>query len=572
MLSPRLCRYVVTFVVTALCACTPTLQRSDANLASDTAIIAAAHPLAVDAGLEVLRNGGNAVDAAVAIQTMLGLVEPQSSGVGGGAFLMYYDAKTGTVTALNGRETAPAGATPDMFLDKEGKPIPFREAWQSGRSTGVPGAMALLGQAHKKLGARPWKELFAPAIRAANAGYPVTGRTTRYLKYATPETLELFKRPDGSIVQTGDIVRRPAYAQTLERMAGEGAEVLYHGPIAEEIVKQIQAPPLAGTMTLQDLASFEPEWVKPICRPYRVYVVCVPPPPSSGVSLLQMLAVLENTDIAARGPNDPQAWYLFAEASRLMYADRDRYVADPDFISVPVDQLLDPAYIRERAKLIGAQAGAAPAAGQVANLQRGRDATDESSGTSHFVVVDHAGNAVSMTTTVESAFGSGRVVGGFLLNNQLTDFSKIPVDANGPVANAVAGGKRPRSSMAPLIVLDRQGKLVAALGSPGGSAILAYNAKALVALLAWNLPMQQAFALPNLVARGDRFGGEVSEFSPEILAGLRARGIDLKPGQGEDSGLHGVSRLSASSSTGGGWDGGADPRRDGVVRTLPATR
>jgi len=287
---------------------------------------------------------------------------------------------------------------------------------------------------------------------------------------------------------------------------------------------------MAAIETEADFAAYRPRQADPLCRPYRIYVVCVPPPPSSGVALLQLLAILEQTDIAKRGPDDPQAWFLFAEASRLMYADRDRYVADPAFVAVPVTGLLDPGYVVSRASLIGERAGPAPVAGTppgIAAATFGDDSTREVAGTSHFVVVDAEGDVVSMTTTVESVFGSGRAVRGFFLNNQLTDFSYRPVEDGRPVANAVAPGKRPRSSMAPVLVLDRDGRLVAALGSPGGTAILGYNAKALVGLLAWNLPLQQAIELPNLIARGKDFFGEAGKFPPAVLAGLAARGVKL---------------------------------------------
>jgi gamma-glutamyltranspeptidase/glutathione hydrolase len=529
--------------------------------------VAAANPLAVEAGIEILAKGGKAVDAAVAVQAMLGLVEPQSSGVGGGAFLLYYDASSRKVSALDGRERAPAGAQPDMFLDEHGKPLPYVEAVRSGRSTGVPGAIAMLYAAHAKFGTLPWKELFQPAIRAATEGFTVPARLAMFLGEGSPfpptnEVRMLFSRPDGETVQEGDLFRNPQYAHTLELIAREGPRALYEGEIAREIVATTHLPPLPGTMTLRDLATYRATWAEPVCRPYRGYSVCVPPPPSSGVSLLQMLSILDRTDIAGRRPNDPQAWFLFAQASRLMYADRDRYVADPRFVPVPVERMLDPAYVRLRAQLIGRRAGPAPLPGDLP-LPRGRDATAESAGTSHFVVVDADGNVVSMTTTVESIFGSGRTVGGFVLNNQLTDFSFVPLEAGRPVANAVRGGKRPRSSMAPIIILDRAGNFVAALGSPGGSAILEYNAKALVGLLAWKLSLKQSIELPNLIARGDTYSGEIAKFPPAVLAGLRDRGIDLKPGHAENSGLHGVLRRAD-----GTYEGAADSRREGVARSL----
>jgi gamma-glutamyltranspeptidase / glutathione hydrolase len=529
--------------------------------------VAAANPLAVDAGIEILRQGGKAVDAAVAVQAMLGLVEPQSSGVAGGAFLMYYDAHTGKLTAFDGREKAPAGAQPDMFLDEHGKPLSYFEAVRSGRSTGVPGVIAMLWSAHHRFGALHWQELFQPAIRSAAQGFKVPERLALFLGEGSPfpptnEVRNLFSRPDGDIIEADDLFQNPNYAHTLEAIAREGPRALYEGEIADQIVRATHQAPFPGTITDKDLSSYRAEASEPLCRPYRGYSVCVPPPPSSGVSLLEMLAILDRTDIATRRPSDPQAWFLFAQASRLIYADRDRYVADPHFVPVPVERLLDPAYVQLRAQLIGDHAGPAPPPGDIP-LPRGRDATAESAGTSHFVVVDADGDVVSMTTTVESIFGSGRTVGGFVLNNQLTDFSFVPTEGGQLVANAVQGGKRPRSSMAPVIVLDRTGDFVAALGSPGGSAILEYNAKTLVALLAWKMSLKQAIELPNLIARGDNFSGELAKFSPAVLAGLRERGIELKSGHAENSGLHGVVRLADGSYT-----GAADSRREGVARTL----
>ncbi len=533
--------------------------------------IAAANPLAVDAGLEILGRGGKAIDAAVAVQAMLGLVEPQSSGIGGGAFLMYYDAHTRAVTAIDGRERAPAAASPDMFLDEHGKPLPLVEAVRSGRSTGVPGAVAMLASAQARFGALPWKELFQPAIRTATAGFRVSARLALFLGEGSPfpptnEVRTLFSRPDGSTVQEGDLFSNPEYATTLRRIAQEGPRALYEGAIARQIVAATHQPPFPGTMTLKDLVSYRADWTDPLCRPYRAYSVCVPPPPSSGVSLLEMLAILERTDIATRRASDPQGWFLFAQASRLMYADRDRYVADPHFVPVPVERLLEPSYVRLRAQLIGVHAGAAPAPGEIA-VPRGRDATAESVGTSHFVILDAEGNVASMTTTVESIFGSGRTVGGFVLNNQLTDFSFVPAESGQPVANAVRGGKRPRSSMAPVIVLDRAGNFVAALGSPGGSAILEYNAKTLLGVLAWKLSLKQAIELPNLIARGDTFSGELARFSPAVITGLRERGIELRSGRAENSGLHGLMRRAD-----GTYEGAADSRREGVARNLASGR
>jgi gamma-glutamyltranspeptidase/glutathione hydrolase len=533
------------------------------------AAIAAANPLAVDAGLEILRAGGTALDAAVAVQAVLGLVEPQSSGLGGGAFLLYYEAATGKITAYDGREIAPASATASLFLDDKAEPLSYRDAVLSGRSTGVPGAIAMLGLAHQRHGKLPWKDLFEPARRAAADGFPVPQRLARYVNSDFPQAAEadvkaLYSRADGTPVQAGDVIRNPGYADALVRVATQGPRALLEPPLADAIIRRVGAPPRAAAMSRADLAGYQPQVADPLCGPFLVYVICVPPPPSSGVSLLQLLAILEREEIGLLGPDDPEAWFLFAEASRLMYADRDRYVADPMYVEVPVQGLLDPGYIGRRAALIGATAGPPPAAGDPAPIQRGRDSTAEAVGTSSYVVVDSAGNVASITTTVESLFGSGRAVSGFFLNNQLTDFSFNPIGPDGAqVANAVAPGKRPRSSMAPTIVLDREGRVVAALGSPGGSAILAYNAKALVGLLAWSLPIQQAIDLPNLVARGADFNGEAAKFAPAVLEGLAERGIVIKPGRGEESGLQGIV-LHEDGTT----EGAADPRREGVFRPL----
>ena len=533
--------------------------------------VTAAHPLAAEAGVAILRAGGSAVDAAVAVQAALGLVEPQSSGLGGGAFLLHYDAETRELTAFDGRETAPAGATPDMFLDADGKPLAYPDAVTSGRATGVPGVVAMLGVAHAKFGRLPWHDLFDDSIRAADEGFVVPQRLGRFanstFRQATlPDARALFGKPDGTTVQAGDTLRNPAYAATLRIVAARGPRALLEGPLAEQIVARVREEPRPGTLALQDLAAYQPTVSKPLCRPFRVYLVCVPLPPSSGVTLLQLLGLLERTPIADRGPSDPEAWFLFAEASRLMYADRDRYVADPRFVAVPVEGLLDPRYLDGRARLIGQVAATTPPAPGLppgASMTRaGRDATVDVAGTSHFVVVDDEGDVVSMTTSVESLFGSGRAVGGFFLNNQLTDFSFRAIDDQGhAVANAVAGGKRPRSSMTPVMVLRRDDRsLVAALGSPGGSAILAYNAKALVGLLLWDLPLQQSFDLPNVIARGSEVNGEASKFSPEVLAELARRGVVVKPGRGEESGLHGVALRGA------GFEAAADKRREGVWR------
>ncbi|MDI1327716.1 MAG: gamma-glutamyltransferase family protein [Brevundimonas sp.] len=532
--------------------------------------VAAANPLAVEAGLTVLREGGSAVDAAVAIQAVLGLVEPQSSGLGGGAFMMVFDAATGEITSYDGRETAPAAATPELFYE-DGRPLPIGDAVLSGRSTGAPGAVAMLAMAHRAHGRLPWSALFGDAERLGRDGFVVSPRLAGFIAATRGQARTrwadaYFTRADGTRYVAGDTLRNPAYAATVVELAAGGAEVFYNGRIAREIAATVAQEPRPGALTAADIAAYAPVERGALCRPYRIYVVCVPPPPSSGVAMLQLLAMAERTPDIHGGPDSAAAWTAFAQLQRLMYADRDRYVGDPGFVGVPVQGLLDPDYVATRAALAPALTGAAEPGTPPGGMFAGPDATREPAGTSHFVVVDARGNAVSMTTTVESVFGSGRMAAGFFLNNQLTDFSFTPVWPDGaPAANAVAAGKRPRSSMSPVIVLDRQGRLVGAFGSPGGPSILAYNAKALIAVLDWGLPVQAAFDLPNLVARDDGFGADTDRFPEDLRAGLAARGVALSPNASEISGLHGA--LWRQGPTGWSWDGGADDRREGVART-----
>lgn len=533
--------------------------------------VSAANPYAVQAGLDILEAGGTAVDAAVAVQAVLGLVEPQSSGLGGGAFMMVYDASSREITAYDGRETAPAAATPELFYEN-GTPLPFVQAVLSGRSTGVPGVVAMLGEAHKDHGGLAWSELFVEAERLATHGFTVSPRLAGMLRQnrnqsASRWSVAYFTKPDGTRYGAGDLLQNPAYAQTLATIAHDGAEAFYRGRIAEEIIEAVQADEHPGSLTLEDLAAYEPIERGALCRPFRVYVICVPPPPSSGLSVLQLLEMSDYAPDLAWGPQNASAWVAFGQLQRLMYADRDRYVADPGFVGVPVQGLLDEAYVAERASLAADLEGAAPAGNPPGGRFRGPDATQEPSGTSHFVIVDRLGNAVSMTTTVESIFGSGRMAGGFFLNNQLTDFSLTPTRPDGePAANAVAAGKRPRSSMSPVIILDAEGRLVGALGSPGGSSILAYNAKALIGTLVWDLPVQAAFDLPNLVARGDSFGADTERFSPELREAMSALGVQIRPNASENSGLHGgIWRRDSEGNW--GWDGGADDRREGQARS-----
>ncbi|WP_439633124.1 gamma-glutamyltransferase [Glycocaulis sp.] len=537
----------------------------------EEAMVSAAHPLAVEAGLDVLRQGGDAVDAAIAVQMVLGLVEPQSSGIAGGAFMVRYDAQSGTVTVYDGRETAPAAVTEDYWLDENGEPLAYLDAWQSGQSTGAPGAVAMLAMAHEEHGRLDWSAGFEAGIELAEEGFPLSGRTSsmaaRVAQISQLSRQEparsYFYDEEGNAHPEGFIRTNPGYAETLRAVAADWRN-FYTGEIAQDIIATASRDPRGGLLTLEDLAGYEPVRREAICVPYRVYRVCSAPPPSSGaVAVGAILTLLEGYEMSAFGPDTVEGWHLFIEASRLAYADRDQYVGDPAFADVPVQGLLDHGYLTERRRLISVDRaipavrhGTPPGAPEVI-----ADTTPDSPGTTHYSIRDTFGNVVSMTTTVESIFGNNRMTqGGFLLNNQLTDFAFAPRDAEGRThPNAPAGGKRPRSSMSPTIVLDAEGDFLIATGSPGGNSIIAYTAKTLVAMLDWGMTPQEAAALPNVVARGDVVSIE-SGFDAELLEGLRALGHQIRGEQGENSGIH-IIRLGED----GTLEGGADPRRDGVA-------
>lgn len=527
------------------------------------AMVAAANPLAVQTGLRILQQGGSAVDAAVAVQAVLGLVEPESSGLGGGAFMVFYDAKTHHAIAYDGREVAPAKASPRQFLGADGKPLPFATAVVGGIASGVPGAIAMLELAQREHGRLPWASLFGEARKLADDGFTVTPKLARAILSNTPQAQDedaqaYFHKPDGAPYQAGEHIINKPYAQTLDRIAAQGAKGILTGPVAQHIVARLSVGSLPSTMTLADLAAYRPRKTEALCLPYRVHLVCTPQAPAGGVAVQEALGLLSHTDIAKRGPQDPIAWLQIAEASRLAYADRDRYEGDPAFVPFP-QGLLAPDYIAERARLIGDQILPVTYGTPKGAPRVGKDATREPGGTSHFVIVDTAGNVVSMTTTVENIFGNGRMVDGFFLNNQLTDFSFSPTEADGaPAANALAPGKRPRSSMAPTIVLSPSHTFELAVGSPGGSSIIAYDIKALVALLDWHMKPQDAVSLPNLVAHGDSFTAD--PFSTDIMVALAGKGLPLQTARGENSGLHAIVRRAT------GYEGAADPRREGVAR------
>ncbi len=546
-------RRLLAVVALLLAAC-----RAPAGLAAPQAMVAAAHPLAVEAGLEMLRRGGSAVDAAIAVQMVLGVVEPQASGIGGGGFLLHYDAATRAIAVYDGREAAPAGATPTMFLDRDGKPLNYFTAVGSGISVGVPGVLAMLEVAHKERGKLPWRDLFEPAIAAARDGFAMPPRLASWLVRLPglreePGIRALYFTADGSPRKQGERIANPELAATLRMIADQGAGVFYRGAIAEEMVARVRGHVRPGTLSLADLADYRPIKREALCGPYRVWIVCgMPPPSSGGIATLQVLALLEPFEIWRDRPNDLRAVHLLAEASRLAFADRDRYVADPAFVKVPVEGLLSPAYLAERRKLMSPDR-------TLEKVGPGVPPGYVERGTSHMSIVDRWGNAVSFTTTIEAPFGAQIMVRGFLLNNELTDFSPLPEADGRPIANRVEPGKRPRSSMSPTLVLDRDGALVAAVGSAGGSRIIGDTIQALIGLLDWDLPVSAAIALPRVIqANGPT---ELERGTP--LAGL----ADALRGLGHqvqvrvhEGGLAGIRR------SGDGWEGGADPRRDGTAR------
>ncbi|MDP1750494.1 MAG: gamma-glutamyltransferase [Reyranella sp.] len=532
--------------------------RAQAGLAAPQAMVAAAHPLAVEAGLEVLRRGGSAVDAAIAAQMVLGVVEPQASGIGGGGFLLHYDGATHAITAYDGRETAPAGATPTMFLDSNGKPLGYFGAVASGISVGVPGALAMLELAHKEHGKLAWRDLFAPAIAAARDGFAVPPRLAAWLSRIPglreePGIRAVYFNADGSPRKAGERIANPDLAETMHLIADQGPDAFYRGAIAAEMADRVRGHARPGTLSLADLADYRPIKRDALCGPYRLWVVCgMPPPSSGGIATLQVLALLELFEIWRDTAGDLRSVHLIAEASRLAFADRDRYVADPAFVKVPMAGLLSPAYLAERRKLMSPNRS-------MGKVGPGMPPGYVERGTSHMSIVDRWGNAVSFTTTIEAPFGAQIMVRGFLLNNELTDFSPRSEADGKPIANRVEPGKRPRSSMSPTLVLDRDNRLVAALGSAGGSRIIGDTLQALVGMLDWNLSVSAAIALPRVINANGTTELEAGTSLAGLADGLRAMGHQVQV-RGHEGGLTGIRRV------GDGWEGGADPRRDGVAR------
>ena len=543
----------------------------------------AANPHASAAGLHILRQGGSAVDAAIAMQAVLSLVEPQSSGIGGGGFLLHFEKESGDLVAYDGRETVPMKADETLFLDEDGKPLGFLDAAFGGRAVGVPGVMAMLAEAHEHYGKLPWADLFAPAITLAENGFEISPR----LFYLLDGRAKLYRDQGMTLADlgpagpyffdeslqakpTGFLLKNPAYAQSLRMIAREGVRAFYEGPIAQAIVKEVAGNPLSpGLLSLEDMAAYKPVKREAVCGDYRTSRVCSMGPPSSGATtMLAMLGILEGVDMSAFGADSPQAIHYYAEAGQLAYADRDVYIADPAFVSVPVKGLIDKDYLAGRRALIDparamgkARAGVPP---HDHDIHHAPDQSPDIPSTSHLVVVDDAGNVVSFTTTVQIAFGSFLMSGGFILNNQLTDFSFVPETDGVKVANRVEPGKRPRSSMTPTIVFDDQGRVTMAIGSPGGSRIIGYVAKTVIGVLDWGMTIQEAISAPNMVARDGVLEIERDSSLVALMPALQALGHDVRD-RTLNSGLHGFTVRYDEAGALLYYEGGADPRREGVA-------
>lgn len=542
--------------------------------------VAAANPLAADAGFAMLKKGGTAVDAMIATQLMLGLVEPQSSGLGGGGFLLVHDGKHHKLTTFDGRETAPAAATPERFIGADGLPMKFYDALIGGKSVGVPGTVAMLAAAHKKHGKLPWRALFAPAIAAAERGFPISQRLNlqlqgdRFLR-SNPAARSYFYDAAGEPWPVGYVLKNPAYAATLKAIATNGADAFYVGHIAADIVNAVRTHGNAGDITEADLGAYRVIERAPVCSPYRALRVCgMGPPSSGGIAVAQILAYVERFPLTAWGPDSADSVHVIAEAGRLAFADRNRFIADPDF-ALPPPLLLDPAYLKARGDLIDptlsrgrAEPGAprrprnASAAPPLQTHALADDQSLEFPGTTHLSIVDRYGSAVSMTSTIEDQFGARIFVRGFLLNNQLTDFSMLAQENGLTIVNHVQAGKRPRSSMAPTIVYDAQSRPLIITGSPGGSAIINYVVKSVIAMVDWGLSAQQAAALANFGSRNGATELEQGTALDALRPALerRAHSVSLME---FTSGLHILRR--AGEGTSQRWQGGADPRREGVV-------
>jgi gamma-glutamyltranspeptidase/glutathione hydrolase len=541
-------------------------QAPSATVAVGRGVVTSADPRATEAGRQMLARGGSAADAAIATMIALTVAEPQSSGIGGGAFVTFREGRTGRIIAIDGRETAPAAARPNRFLKPDGTPMDFREAVPGGKSVGVPGLVALAAEMHRRWGRLPWAELFQPSIALAREGIIVSERLNRFTGFRTdllaPEAAAVFLGPDGKPWPVGHLLKQPALAETLERIAREGPQGFYSGPVAEAIARAVsEAPMNPAPMTPADLAAYRVAERAPLCRPYRRWRLCTMGPPSAGgIAVLQTLLLLERFDMAALGPDNPLAWHLFAEALRLAMADREAFGADGDFAPVPVEGLLSRAYIAGRSQLIrfDRAMAEAPAGSPPGMAARNTEPLADVPATSHLAAADRFGNLANVTSTIEAPFGSGLLAAGVLLNNQLTDFDLSPVRDGGPAPNRVEPGKRPRSSMAPTIVLDSRGQPVAAFGAAGGATIIAQVAKTILAHLDWGMQAEEALAAPTLMA--DRRGLRYEEGTR--LAGMAATFTALGHRQVAAANLPIKGQVIARE--GRRWRAAADPRSEGA--------
>ncbi|MFW2828680.1 gamma-glutamyltransferase [Sphingomonas sp. ID0503] len=531
-------------------------------------MVSAADPRAAEAGRNILREGGSAADAAIAMMLALTVVEPQSSGIGGGGFLLHHDARTGTIGSVDGREAAPASAGPDRFLGADGRPMPFMSAWPGGYSVGVPGNIRLAARVHARWGRLPWKALFAPAITLAEEGFKVTPRlnraianTSKYTNWQDFPAIAALYLKDGEPAAVGTLIRNPALAKTLRTLADEGPDPFYTGEIARQITDAVATTTRNPTaLTAADLAAYQAKDRPPVCGKYRAYKVCSMGPPSSGaLTMLEILGLLERFDIRKLGKDNPVAWHLIAEAMQLAYADREMWMADADFVKVPVAGLIDPAYLAARSRLISPTHAAAkyPAGNPKGAEPRTASPETEPAGTTHFVAVDGEGDVATMTSTVESGFGSQLVAGGFVLNNELTDFSFAPEKDGAPVANRVGPGKRPMSAMTPTIVYDASGKPVFTVGAAGGQTIIMQVTKAVIAHLDWGLSAEEAVALPALFRAAPAVALEDGTAIVAMKPALEKLGHTVVLGKN-------ALKANAAERTADGWIGAADPRSEGV--------
>jgi gamma-glutamyltranspeptidase/glutathione hydrolase len=540
--------------------------------AETVAVATSADPRATQAGAEILAKGGSAADAAMAMMLALTVVEPQSSGIGGGGFLIHYDGGEGQLSTINGRETAPAAATPERFMGPDGKPLGFLQAFPGGKSVGVPGNIRLAAMAHEKWGKLKWEELFAPAIKLAEDGFIVNKTLESRLKMVE----RLWPQFDearsiywigGKPATEGVRIKNPKLAATLRAIAKSGPDSFYTGGIANSIIEATSKSSVSpGDMTLTDLANYKARQQAAICAPYRIYVICGMAPPSSGATtVIQMLGMLERFDLTAMGKDNPQSWHLLGQAMQLAYADREKYLGDSDFVEVPIAGLLDPAYVAERSALIDPDKARAdyPAGNPPGSAPRTAAISGEVSGTTHFSAVDRDGNIANMTSTIEGPFGSQLIAGGFFLNNELTDFTFAPEKDGAPVANRVMGGKRPLSSMSPTVVFDTEGRAVLALGSAGGKRIIMHVAKTLVGVIDFGLPLDKAIALPNIYFGSGTLLVEEATSLAAMTDQLSAFGQPVKP---SDIG----SKVNGLQRIGERWTGAADPRAEGTTASVDA--